>query len=122
MAAAAAVMAEQPPLESRVARLESDVAHIRADIGDIKLEIRDLRIGLVGLRDDVRQELGKLREEMILGDGSRRAQIQKLEASMDLKLSKLDHDLTRGVTSTRIWMLLQIAAVLGVMAHSLGWL
>ncbi|HEV2269179.1 MAG TPA: hypothetical protein VGR92_06960 [Steroidobacteraceae bacterium] len=72
--------------------------------------MRELRSGLVGLRDEVRQEVGKLREQM-----------QKLEGSMDLKLSKLDHDLTRGLASNRIWMLLQSAAVLGVLARSLGW-
>lgn len=95
MAAAAAVMADQTS-EARVARVESDVAHIRADMAETKLDIRELR---------------SLPEQM-----------QKLEGSMALKLANLDHKLTRAVAEARIWMLLQVGALLYVIARALRWI
>ncbi len=87
MAAAATMMTDQN-LESRVARLESDVAHIRSDVAEIKMDIRDLREKLLELDRSVRAEMG------------------------ELKVS-----LSSGLASTRIWMLLQSAAILGIMGR-----
>ena len=38
------------------------------------------------------------------------------------ELAKLHQELTHGLASNRIWMLLQLAAILGVMARALKWL
>jgi uncharacterized coiled-coil protein SlyX len=38
------------------------------------------------------------------------------------EIAELNHKLTRGLASNRIWMLLQSAAVLGVMARGFKWL
>ncbi|MDE2261846.1 MAG: hypothetical protein KGL45_04925 [Gammaproteobacteria bacterium] len=101
--AAAVAMADQP-LESRVARLESDVAHIRSDVAEIKLDIRELRDKVIGIDK-------ALREQMVGMDKDLRAEIGGLRDS-----------LTRGLASNRIWMLLQSAAILGVMARGFKWL
>jgi len=101
--AAAAVTADQA-LESRVARLESDVAHIRADIAEMKVDIR-------GLNTRLPAEIAALRTEA-----------HELGTSVRAEIARLDRDLTRGLASNRIWMLLQSAALLGVMARGFGWL
>lgn len=110
MAAAATMMADQT-LDSRVARLESDVAHIRADVAEIKLDVRE-----------VRREVGATDKSLRTGMGGLREQIQKLEGSMELKLAGLDLKLTEGMASTRIWMLLEIAALLALMARAFRWI
>lgn len=99
MAAAAAAMADQF-LESRVARLESDVAHIRSDIAEMKLDIRELR-----------KEIGETGKSLS-------GEIEKLRADM----GELKVKLTHGLGSNRIWMLLQSAGILGIMARAFGWL
>ena len=43
-------------------------------------------------------------------------------ASLDRKLAALDGKLIGGLAATRVWMLLQSAAILGVMAGGFGWL
>lgn len=103
MAAAAAVMADQT-LESRVARLESDVSHIRADIAEIKLDMRALRTEISGLHTELH------------GLGT------ALRGELHAAVAQLDRRLTRGLASNRVWMLLQSAAVLGVMARGFKWL
>jgi len=96
---AAAAMAD-PFLESRVARLESDVAAIRSSIDEIKVDIR-------GLRTDVSDVRGE---------------VHKLETSLRGEIADLAHKLTRDSAYTRIWMLLQSAALLGIMARAFKWL
>lgn len=103
MAAAATMMADQT-LDSRVARLESDVAHIRSDVAEMKLDIRELRKEVSAIDRSLRAEIGGVRE-----------QVQKLEAALEQKL-------TKGIASTRIWTLLQSAALLAVMARGFKWL
>lgn len=92
MAAAVAMMADQT-LESRVARVESDVAYIRSDIAEMKADFREMRT--------------EMRTEM---------------RALDKKIADLERQLMRGLASNRIWMLLQSAAVLGVMARGFKWL
>lgn len=106
MAAAAAVMADQN-LDSRVARLESDVAHIRSDIAEMRLDVRSLHAEI----GDLRAEIGGVRGELHAVDTSLRAAI----AELDLKL-------TRGLAANRIWMLLQSAGILAVMARAFKWI
>ncbi|HEX4267868.1 MAG TPA: hypothetical protein VHY36_08285 [Steroidobacteraceae bacterium] len=46
----------------------------------------------------------------------------KSARGIDDTISKLDKALTGGLASNRVWMLLQGAAILGVMARGFGWL
>jgi hypothetical protein len=82
----------------------------------------EMQHGDANLREDMLKGYTSLREQMHSGDQSLRHQMQHLETSMDLKLAALDHTLTRSTAATRIWMLLQSAAMLGVMARGFGWL
>ena len=120
-AAAAAVMTDQP-LESRVARLESDVAHIRSDVADIKLDIRGLRTDLREVDKSLRAEMQSLRAELHGVNTSLRAELHGVDTSLRGAIAELDQKLTRGLAANRIWMLLQSAAVLGVMARGFKWL
>jgi hypothetical protein len=45
-----------------------------------------------------------------------------MDSSLRGEIARLDHTLTRGLASNRIWMLLQSAGILGVMARAFGWL
>lgn len=94
-----------------MARLESDVAHIRSDIADIKADIRGLR-----------SEIGGMRADMMGIDKSLRAELHGAGMSLRSMISELDQRLTRGLAANRVWMLLQSAAILGVMAHGFKWL
>lgn len=49
-------------------------------------------------------------------------EMRKDIVAIDKRIADLDHKLTRGLASNRIWMLPQSAAVLGVMARGFGWL
>lgn len=106
MAAAVAAMADQVPdpritrLESNVARLESDVAHIRTDIADIKVNMREMRKDISAM--DKR--------------------ITEVDKSLRAEMAGLRDDLTKGLASTRIWMLLQSAGLLAVMARAFKWI
>lgn len=102
----AAAMAD-PFLESRVARLESDVGNIRSNIDEIKVDIRGLRTE----QSDLRVEVHKL-------ETSLRGEIAKVRED----IGHLDHKLTRDSAYTRIWMLLQSAALLGIMARAFKWI
>lgn len=101
-----AAMADQF-LESRVARLESDVGNIRSNIDEIKVDIRGLRAE----QSDLLGEVHKL-------ETSLRGEIAKVRED----IGHLRHKLTRDSAYTRIWMLLQSAVLLGIMARAFKWL
>ena len=69
--------------------LESRVARIEADVAHISSDVTELKL-------DVRE----IRKEM------------------DRRFSELDRKLIHGLTSNRVWMLLQSAALLAVMARA----
>jgi hypothetical protein len=126
-AMAAAIMAEMA--EVRLARLESDVAHIRSDIADVKIDIRDIRKDLGGLhaevgglRDEMRTEVGGLRDEMRTEVGGLRVEICGLREEMRKELGELGKALVHGDLMTRIWMLLLVGVILGVMARGFHWI
>jgi len=99
MAAAVAGTADST-LESRVARLESDVAHIRSDITDMKRDIREMR-------NEMKRDIREIRNDM---------------SAIDKRIADLDRKSVHGLTSNRVWMLLQSAALLAVMARAFKWL
>lgn len=125
---AAAVMADQF-LETRVARLESDVATIRSNIDEMKVDIRGIRIELSEVRGEVHKLDTSMRAEIHGLDTALRAQVHGLDTSLRGEVAKvrediasLDHKLTRNSAYNKVWMLLQIAAVLGVIARAFKWL
>lgn len=106
--------AEAQSLESRVARLESDVAHIRSDLAEMKLDIR-------GLRTQLHSEMAEVHGERTMGT-SLSAELHAVDTSLRASIARLDQKLTHGSAANRTWMLLQSAAILGVMARGFKWL
>jgi len=76
--------------------LESRVARIESDVAHMRSDIAEMKLDI----RDFRMELAGVRRE----------------------LSELKQDLIRGLGSNRVWMLLQSAAILAVMARAFKWL
>ncbi|HEY6514908.1 MAG TPA: hypothetical protein VIY50_02105 [Steroidobacteraceae bacterium] len=76
--------------------LDSRVARLEADVNNIRSDISAIKLDIRDLRKEARD--------------------------IDSKLAKLDSKLIGGLASNRIWMLLQSAALLGVMARGFEWL
>ena len=76
--------------------LESRVARIESDVDHICSDIAEMKLDIRELRKAVRD--------------------------VDAKLSNLDLKLIGGLSSNRVWMLLQSAALLGVLARAFKWL
>jgi hypothetical protein len=77
----------------------------------------------------LRAELHGLRDELHANDKSLRAELQGLrdelhgvDTSLRGVIAELNQKLTRGLAANQIWMLLQSAAILGVMARGFKWL
>jgi hypothetical protein len=110
-------------------RLESDVSYVRSDIADIKLDICALRDAVgrakedaASLRVEVHQNQAALRDEMHQRYAGPRQDVGTLRDEMHQRYVGLRHEIRRASLSNKIWMLLLIAAVLGVMAHGFKWL
>lgn len=119
-AVAAVAMAETT--EIRLARLESDVAHIRADVADLKTDVRGIRQELGGLRDDRHKEPRGLGDEIRREFRALRDEMRREFGELHKEVAANRKAMIRGDLTTRIWMLLLCAAMLGVMAHGLHWL
>lgn len=76
--------------------LDSRVALLESDVAHIRSDVAEMKLDI----RELRQEVGKLRADM----------------------GELKEKLAHGLASNRIWMLLQSAAILGVMARGFGWL
>lgn len=76
--------------------LESRVARLESDVAYVRSDIAEMKVDFREMRKEMR--------------------------ALDKKIADLEHQLTRGLASNRIWMLLQSAAVLGVMARGFKWL
>ena len=76
--------------------LESRVARVESDVAHIRSDIAEMKVDI----RELRQEVSKL----------------------DGKIANLERKLITGLASNRIWMLLQSAAILGVMARGFKWL
>jgi outer membrane murein-binding lipoprotein Lpp len=76
--------------------LESRVARLESDVAHIRSDIAEMKLDIRDLRKNVRD--------------------------LDAKISNLEYKLIGGLASNRVWMLLQSAAILGVMARGFKWL
>ncbi|MDE2448783.1 MAG: hypothetical protein KGO22_07425 [Gammaproteobacteria bacterium] len=76
--------------------LESRVARVESDVAYVRSDIAEMKADFREMRTEMR--------------------------ALDKKIADLERQLMRGLASNRIWMLLQSAAVLGVMARGFKWL
>lgn len=82
--------------ETRIARLESDVAHIQSDVQDIRQDVKGLRQEMKELGEKFDKKLGEL---------------QKAIESINI-----------GRVWDRVWLLLSMGTLLGVMARGFKWI
>jgi len=107
MALPARKIAAEDSMESRISRLEATTEHIQSDV-------RDLRQDTKGFR----QEMKELRQET-------KELLEKLDAKFDSKLDRLQksfESMKIGRVWDRVWMLLAMGTLLGVMARGFQWI
>ncbi len=105
-------------VEERVARLEANVEHIQSDVSEIKVDLRRLE-GKMEARFDAMDKKF---------EGKFAAVDKKFEGMMD-KLTALERTMRQGFEAInvgramdKVWALLAIATLLGVMAHGFKWI
>ena len=147
----AAVLDMTETLDTRVARLESDVAHIHSVVSDIKIDLRQLRTEFSALRDttetgfktasvELHQEVKGVRAEIASANartaeefkavrGEMQQEFKAVRAEMQLGFAAGRSDLAdlRREIHRRDWAFASLVvtlfvALLGMMAHGLGWL
>ena len=111
MGLAALKLEPETSMEDRVARLESDVAHIRTDVGEMRQDIRRLDAKI----DVVSHSLAELRGEMRESNASLRGETKE-------SIAVLRGEMKSGRLADRIYWLLSMAAMLGVMAKGFKWI
>ena len=75
---------------------ESRVARLESDVAHIRSDIAEMKVDIREMRKDM--------------------------TAMDKRIADLDHKLIHGLMSNRIWMLLQSAALLAILARAFKWL
>lgn len=107
MALAARKIEAEDSMETRIARLKATTEHIQSDV-------RDMRQDMKGFR----QEMKELRQET-------RELIERLDAKLDAKFDQLQKSFASMKIERvwdRVWMLLAMGALLGVMARGFKWI
>jgi predicted nuclease with TOPRIM domain len=105
-------------VEERVARLEANVEHIQSDVSEIKVDLRRLE-GKMEARFDAMDKKF---------EGKLDAMDKKFEGMMD-KLTALERTMRQGFEAInvgramdKVWALLAVATLLGVMARGFKWI
>jgi len=88
------------PMDARIARLEATTEHIQSDVKNLSAETKDFR-------QEMKELVGKL-------DAKFEAKSDSLQKSFEsMKLSRV---------WDRVWMLLAMGTLLGVMARGFKWI
>ena len=94
-------------MEARVARLEAHVEHIQADVTELRQDVKDMRKDLKRLDEKI-----DARFEACMGRIDS-AQNENNESFESLRIGRI---------VDRVWMLLAMGALLGVMARGFKWI
>src|ERR1051325_3113488 len=106
------------PVETHIARLESDVAHIQSDVEDICQDLKGVRQEMKELGEKFDAKFSDLSDKM---DTTRK----EIEAKFDAKFGELQkaiQSINIGRVWDRVWLLLSMGALLGVMARGFKWI
>ena len=87
-------------MEARIARLEATTEHIQSDVKELRQDVKDIRQDLKSLNEKLDTKLDALQKE-----------IQKSFESIRV-----------GRVLDRVWTLLAMAALLGVIARGFKWI
>jgi uncharacterized protein YydD (DUF2326 family) len=140
MAVAARKFERETSMEARVARLEEKTDHIQSDVAEIKADLRKMDAKFDGKIDELKKDVSALRVEMkdsftkVQGEmkdsfakiqGEMKDSFAKLQGEMKDSFSALQGQIGKinvGRALDKVWMLLMLGAILGVMAHGFKWI
>jgi septal ring factor EnvC (AmiA/AmiB activator) len=108
-------------LKTDVSRLQSDVSHLQSDVAELKTDVREIRADIASLRTEMTESAGTLRTEMTESIGRLRAEMTESIGLLRAEMKDMHRSLRESDLMTRIWMLLSLATVLGVMARGFKW-
>jgi septation ring formation regulator EzrA len=107
MAVPARKIEAEDSMEARIARLESDTAHIQSDVHDLRQDMKGLRPEIKEIRDRI--------------ETTRRELIEKIDTKFG-ELQKAIESINKGRIWDRVWILLSMGTLLGVMARGFKWI
>ena len=91
----------------RIARLESDVEHIQADVTELKADVRKVNEQVGVIKDSLRDF---------------RMQVEKRFAQLEGQIETRFAQLDKSRALDKVWWLLSLGTVLGVMARGFKWI
>lgn len=90
-------------MEPRIARLEATTEHIQSEVNDLRHDMKGFRQELKEYRQETKEMFGKLE-----------AKFEQLQKSFEeMKIARV---------WDRVWMLLAMGTLLGVMARGFQWI
>jgi predicted nuclease with TOPRIM domain len=107
MALPARKIEAEDSMEARIARLEAHTEHIQSDVRDLRQDMKGLRQEMKELSAKFDAKLGEINEKI----DSKFGELQKTLESIKI-----------GRVWDRVWMLLSMGALLGVMARGFKWI
>jgi peptidoglycan hydrolase CwlO-like protein len=129
MALPAAKFESEMFMDERMARLEANVEHIQSDVTEIKGDLRQLSAKVDDLKDSMASSrvetitsIGSLRQEMRESGTSLREENRESVVSLRTEMRESIASLKIGRAMDRVWWLLMLAALLGVMARGFKWI
>ena len=129
MAVTARKFERDTSMEARVARLEEKTDHIQSDVAEIKADLRKMDAKFDGKIDELKKDVSALRVEMkdsfAKVQGEMKDSFARLQGEMKDSFSALQGQIGKinvGRALDKVWMLLMLGAILGVMAHGFKWI
>ena len=108
-------------VEERVARLEATVEHIQSDVSDIKVDLRRLEGKMDGRFDTVDKKFEAVDKKFDAVDKKFEVMIDRLTA-LERTMRQGFEAINVGRAMDKVWALLAIATLLGVMARGFKWI
>ena len=112
-------------MEARITRLEATTEHIQSGVQDLRQEVKGLGQEVKGLRQEMNEEMKGLRQEFRQEMKDVRQEIKNLDDKLSAKIGEIRKALDSmniGRVWDRVWMLLAMGTLLGVMARGFKWI
>jgi len=109
-------------MEDRIGRLEEKTDHIQSDVTEIKADIRKMDAKFDGKIDALQKDVSALRVEMKDANAKLHAEMKDMFATLQGEIKDSFGKIQVGRALDKVWVLLLVGAVLGVMAHGFKWI
>ena len=118
MAVPARIFERENPMEERLARLEATTEHIQSDVSDLKGKLQRLETRMDAGFERLDKKVDALEKKMEAKVDSVKDALTALEGRMRDSFEAL----RVGRAMDKVWALLAIAGLLGVMARGFKWI